>query len=246
MLDAFGPGAIVATRTDVANATPINIGFAQSFNLEFSGNLKELYGQNQFPIDVARGTVKVTGKLHAAVISGIAWNNMFFGASMVTGSLNWASPENQTVPTTPFQITASQAANFDKDLGVINNVTGLPLTRVASGPTTGQYSVNESTGVYTFAAADTGISMALNYAYTTTAGQTLPIVQTLLGFSPIFQLDYLTTRNNKAFLVRMNQCQASKISMATKLEDFVMPEIDLGCFANAAGNIGKIYFPEVS
>lgn len=246
MLDAFGPGAIVATRTDVANSTPINVGYAQSLNLEFSGNLKELYGQNQFPIDVARGTVKVTAKINAAVISGIAWNNMFFGASMVTGSLTWAAPENQTVPATPYQVTVTNSANFDKDLGVISNVTGLPLKRVASAPATGQYSVNEATGIYTFAAADTDISMGISYAYKTVAGQTLQISQTLLGYSPIFQLDYFTTRNNKPFLARFNQCQASKLAMAAKLEDFVMPEIDIGMFADTTGNIGKIYFPEVS
>lgn len=246
MLDAFGPGAIILTRTDVANSTPINVGFAQSFNLEFSGNLKELFGQNQYPIDVARGTVKITGKINAAVLSGIAWNNCFFGASFSTGSLTWANPELGTIPATPYQVTVSQAANFDKDLGVINPLTGLPYKRVASAPTTGQYSVNEATGIYTFAAADTTLNVNISYSYKTTGGQTLPITQTLLGSSPIFQLDYYTSRNNKPFLARFNQCQASKLAMATKLEDFVMPELDIGMFANAAGNVGNLYFPEIS
>lgn len=247
MLDAFGPGAIVVTRTDVANATPVNIGFAQSLNLEISGNLKELFGQNQYPIDVARGTAKITGKINAAVISGLAWNSTFFGASFSTGSLNWANGESQAIPTTPFTITAVNAAQFDKDLGVIAAATGLPMIRVASGPTTGQYSVNESTGVYTFAAADTGKTMLLTYSYKIPAtGQTLNISQTILGYSPIFRMDYYTVRNNNAFLVRLNQCNASKIAMATKLEDFVMPEVDFGAFADATGNVGKISFPEIS
>lgn len=245
MLTAFGPGAIIVTRTDIANSTPVNIGFAQSLNLDISGNLKELFGQNQYPIDVARGTVKITAKINAAVISGLAWNTTFFGASLATGSLNWANGEEATVPTTPFTVTPSQAANFDQDLGVVDASTGLPLKKVASAPATGQYSVNSTTGVYTFAAADTGKSMLITYAYKLTSGQTLPISQTILGYSPVFQMDYFTVRNNKAFLVRLNQCNASKISMATKLEDFVMPEIDFGAFADAAGNVGKISFPEV-
>lgn len=247
MLDAFGPGAIIVTRTDVANSTPVNIGYAQSFNLDFTGNLKELFGENQYPIDVARGTVKISAKINAAVISGLAWNSTFFGANFSSGSLNWANGEAGTVPTTPFTITVSQAANFDQDLGVINATTGIPLKKVASAPATGQYSVDSTTGVYTFAAADTGNNVRITYAYKVSAsGQTLTISQTILGFSPTFQLDYYTVRNNKAFLVRLNQCNASKISMATKLEDFVMPEVDLGAFADAAGNVGKISFPEVS
>lgn len=246
MFDAFGPGTIVCTRTDVANSTPINIGYAQSLNLDFSANLKELFGQNQYPIDVARGTVKITGKAIAAVISGLAWNTMFFGANFATGSLAWANGESAAIPSTPYQVTVAQAANFDKDLGVVDATTGIPLKRVASAPATGQYSVNELTGVYTFAAADTGKSMLFTYAYKVTSGQSLVISQTLLGYSPVFQLDYNTIRNGKPLIVRLNQCNANKIAMASKLEDFTMPEIDFGAFADAAGNVGKITFPEVS
>ncbi len=76
---AFGPGILILTRTDIANGIAINTGYVQEFSLDFTGNTKQLYGQNQFPLVSARGTIKATGKWKAAVISGIAWNAAFYG-----------------------------------------------------------------------------------------------------------------------------------------------------------------------
>ena len=244
-LDAFGPGVLIVTRTDVANATPVNIGYAQEFQPEFSATIKELYGQNQFPLDAARGTVKVTGKIKAAVLSGIAWNNVFFGQTTTTGGIKWNYQEAAAIPATPYQVTVVNSATFDKDLGVTFAATGLPLVKVASAPATGQYSVSGA-GVYTFAAADTTLGVLITYTSTVTTGQTIPLTNQLLGTSPTFQLDYYTTRNNKALVARFNQCQANKIAFAAKLEDFIMPEFDIAMFADSSGSVGKIVFPEVA
>jgi hypothetical protein len=80
--------------------------------------------------------------------------------SYTTGYL--VQGETVTIPTTPYQITALQAnGTWGQDDGLtIAGVAGVP---VASAPTTGQYSV--SAGVYTFAAADTGKAVVLNYSY---------------------------------------------------------------------------------
>lgn len=72
--------------------------------------------------------------------------------------------ESSAIPGTPYEITVSQAASYVADVGV--TIDGTPATKVVSGPTTGQYSVNETTGVYTFAAADTGKTAAITYRYT--------------------------------------------------------------------------------
>ena len=245
-MDAFGPGILKVTRTDVANSTPIDLGFAQELAIDFAGTIKELYGNLQLPLDAARGTIKVNAKAKAAVISGTAWNNLFFGNSFTANaSILWAVNENHAGATS---VTATQAANYSADLGVTYAATGLPLIKVASGPATGQYSVNVGTGVYTFAAGDVGVAGGLNltYSYTTTTGQTLTLANQLIGSAPIFQLDYYTTRNNLPLIATFYQGQASKLGMAFKLEDFLMPEFELSLFANAAGNLGKLYFPQIN
>ncbi len=245
--DAFGPGIAIVTRTDVSNATPVNIGFAQGLSIDFSGSMKDLTGQNQYALDSARGAVKVSGKMTAATLSGEAWNTVFFGEQFATGGIAWAPDEQANIPgTTPFTSPVANAGTFDQDLGVKFADSGLPLIKVAAGvtPTTGQYSVTG--GTYTFAAADANRPILRTYSYTTTGGRTLSINNHLLGYAPKFQLDYFTSRDNKPLIARYFQCQWSKIALASKLEDYILPEMDFSVLSNAAGNVAKLYFPEVS
>lgn len=246
-LAAFGPGICIVTRTDTATPISVNIGFAQEFSLSFKGSTKKLYGQNQFPLIAARGTVAATGKIKAALLSGIAWNAAFFGNSFTAGKDNYYFNEAHTVSTTTQVVT--NATGGIVDLGVSYVSTGLPLQRVATASLAGTYSVAPSTGTYTFVAAD---EVALNFNYSNfsaASGQQLNVTNQLLGVNPTFQLDYWTNLNqpaSKPFAVRIFAAIASDLSIASKLEDFIMPELNFDCFANASGQIFNIDFPEVS
>src|SRR5215831_15659082 len=100
-LAAFGPGILIAQRTDIAVPAAVNVGFVQELNIDLSGTTKQLFGQNQFPLVAARGTIKATGKFKAAVLSGLAWNAMFFGQSAFsTGSVQWNVGSTFTTSTT--------------------------------------------------------------------------------------------------------------------------------------------------
>lgn len=74
--------------------------------------------------------------------------------------------ESATVPSGgPFTVTAlSSLGTFSSDIGVTKASDGTVFTKVASGPTAGQYSVDAS-GIYTFAAADANLAVLLSYAY---------------------------------------------------------------------------------
>jgi hypothetical protein len=247
----FGPGSLYLTRTDVANSTPVNIGYVQEFSLDEAAETKDLFGQNQYPLVSARGTIKITGKAKAAELSGIAVNNCYHGQSnFSSGQLQMASSPSTAIPTTPFQITPTVpgSGTWTTDLGVINAATGLPFQKVASGPTTGQYSV--AAGVYTFAAADdsggNAYSVIITFAYTTTgSGQTMIVTNQLIGTTPLFQLDYATTLNGNPYYLRLFQCIASKLGQSFKLTDFMMPEIDFSVFANAAGQVYEASYPQI-
>ena len=95
---AFGPGILIVTRTDVSPSPAVNIGYAQELSLDLSATTKELFGQNQFPLVAARSTVKATGKIKSATLSGIAWNNTFFGQSFSAGGIAWNIQEAHSVP----------------------------------------------------------------------------------------------------------------------------------------------------
>ena len=145
---SFGSGVLIGTRTDIANATPVNFGLVQEVTIEEAASVKELYGQFQHPIAIARGTIKTTGKAKVARISGLAFANLFYGAAPTAGQIATAYAEVQTVPAaSPYTATPANSATFADDLGLIYAATGLPLIKVASAPIAGQYTL--AAGVYT-------------------------------------------------------------------------------------------------
>jgi hypothetical protein len=242
---SFGTGNLFGVRTDVANATPVKFGALQDVSIEFNFSLKELYGQFQFPVAVGRGTAKIQGKAKFAQINGLTFNSLFFGQSQTLGQLSTAFNEAQQVPaSTPFTVSVANAASFAADLGVSYALTGLPLTKVASGPSQGQYAV-ASNGVYTLASGDAGAALFISYTFTAAAsGNTSTITNQLLGAAPTFQGIFTEMFQGKQLTLQLNQCVAQKLSLATKLDDFTIPEFDFAAFADASGNIGKIGLAE--
>ena len=243
---SFGSGVLLGTRTDIANATPVNFGLVQEVQLDLQFTAKELYGQYQFPVAIARGQGKATGKAKMAQVSGLAFNNLFFGAAPASGQLATSYGEAGTVPAlSPYTASVVNAGAWQDDYGVVYAASGLPLAKVASSPAAGQYSV--AAGVYTFNASDAGKAVLISYTYTvSSSGQELTLANPLLGTTPTFQAQLYTSFQGKPCNVKLFNCVSSKLSFATKLEDFTIPELDFDIFANAAGNVLQWSFAEVS
>lgn len=245
MIVSFGSGVLIGTRNDISGQTPYNFGKIQELQMDISYTTKMLYGQNQFPLDIARGQGKVACKAKMAVISGFAFGAFFLGQAAVAGQTAMQFSESGTIPATPYQVTVSNSATWTEDLGVVYTATGLPLTQVVSGPTTGQYSV--AAGVYTFAAADTTLGVLISYRYTIPAtGQGFTMGNPVIGTTPTFSARFKTTKNNLPINVSLHSCVSSKYTFQTKLEDYTIPELDFDCFADAAGNVLDWYYAEKS
>jgi len=235
----FGSGSMWATRTDVAASTPLPFGILQEGSIDISFSNKPLYGQYQFPVAVGRGTAKVSGKAKFARIFGRQLNDILFGTTTAVGLLSIANNEVGVVPTTPFQVTVANAATFADDLGVFYSATGLPLTKVAATPAAGQYSVSAG-GVYTFNTADTTKTVLISYSYTSTgtlSQQKTTVSNPLLGVQPTFQLMFNAGINGSVNTIKMLACVSNKFSLQTKLEDWMIPEIDFDCFCDASNNL---------
>lgn len=250
---AFGPGILIVTRTDLTTPVAINVGFAQELTIDFAGTTKQLYGQKQFPLVAARGTIKATGKWKAAVISGIAWNNAFYGGTFSTGGINWNIDSTFTTSTSVATVQIGSSLTFEADLGVKYAASNLPLQRVTTGSeVVGKYSVaSTSPGLYTFAGTDitTPTNIKATFTNTTATGQSLIVTNQSIGFTPAFQLDYYTSLSQptaRAFAVRLYACVGGKHSLGFKLEDFLMPEFDFDLFADASDRVIDYCFPEIS
>lgn len=242
---AFGSGSVWGINT-AANSTPARFGVTQDISLDFTASTKPIFGQNNLPVSVAKASLQTKGKITFGQFNGRVINELFFGGTSAAGQKLTIDSEAGTVPTTPYQITVANGATFADDLGVVGVVSGTPLLRVASAPATGQYSVNTVTGVYTFAAADTTLAMKISYTYTTTGGNTFTIAQVAMGVANTFKTVASLPYNGQKATITLNACVSSKLSIATKLEDFTKPAFDFEAFADSSGNLGTISVAELA
>lgn len=227
--------------TTVAGATPLKIGALQDVSVDFSSDIKQLFGQNQFPLDVARGKTKVEGKAASGNVDVRSFNQFFFGLTAAAGQTLRAINEAQTVPAmSMFTITADEAATFVQDLGVYDAETGEPLVQVASMPGDGEYSVDSGTGIYTFNMAQASVDVLLNYLYTDASGNTVVISNQLMGTTPKFRLVLSQIYDAKTFTLVLYSCVAEKLSLPLKQDDYLIADFSFQAQANAAGNIGYI------
>jgi hypothetical protein len=234
----FGSGLLYAQRTDITGQGPLRFGAFQDLSLDFSGELKELFGQNQFALDVARGKVKIEGKAKFAQISAPMMNAIFFGGTITTGQNLTIYQEADSIPAvSTYTITVAQSAHFVADLGVHYASNGNPFTLVASAPTVGQYMVNAATGVYTFAAADEGVAVLIDYTYSATTGYSLASGNPLMGNTPKFAATFTQIYEGNTITINMPNCVSSKLTLPTKLDDYVMEELDFQAFAGIGSPI---------
>jgi hypothetical protein len=244
-LYGFGAGALWGTPlTDangnaIANPSPLLFGVLQNVSVDISADIKELYGQNQFAEAVARGKAKISCKAQFGRINGKLLNDLFFGQTLVSSIVaDYYDTTGSVIPATPFQITPTipSSGTWSRDLGV-RDQNGNPMTRVASAPATGQYSV--ATGIYTFAAADTGLTVFISFAYTATgaAAKNSTVLNIAMGNAPSFRCDLSDGYSGGQTALSLFKCISTKLSFATKQDDFLIPEMDFSAFANPAGQV---------
>jgi hypothetical protein len=249
MQNLFGAGLMWATPTTdaygnaISNPTPIQFGVSQEINIDISFDTKKLYGQQQFPVAIGRGKGSASGKIKFAQINGLTLNSVVFGQTMTAGIVaDYYDTTGSTVATT-LTPTVPNSGTWSADLGVRTS-TGIQMTRVASAPATGQYAV--TAGAYTFAAADVGTTAFINFQYTATSTvakkstiQSLP-----MGYAPTFRTDVYIPFQGKSAIFTFNNCVSNKLSMASKLDDFMVPEIDFDIFADGSNNLGTYALAE--
>lgn len=234
-----------ASGTAITNPTPVKFGTLQEVSLDLSYDMKQLYGQNQFPVAVGRAKGKVSGKAKLADINGALLAGIYFGQSLATGLVAVKiDTTGAAIPATPFKITPTppDSGTWSRDLGVRDS-TGVVYTCVASATNTGEYSV--SAGEYTFVTGDSGKTVYIDFVYTKSgaaAGHKLDVMNMAMGYMPTFRVEIFTPYQGKTMLVEIPNAVSTKLSFATKLDDFSIPEFDFEGFADASGKVITLAF----
>lgn len=230
------------TGAAIVTPTPFLVAGMQDISLDLSADLKMLYGSSSYAIAIGRGKQKFDVKAKNAQVTARIWNNIFFGMPLAAGIKTTVfDAVGAAIPATPFQITPTvpNSGTWVYDLGV-RDINNLSYARVVSGPTTGQYSV--AAGVYTFATADTGKTVFIDYSYTATStvAQKMSILNPIMGQAPTFQFDMTIPYSGNNFSLTLNSCVATKMSIGTKLDDFTLPEFDFSAQAPGAAAVGTL------
>lgn len=244
MQNLFGAGTLWATPlTDAFGNTltapsPIRLGVTQEISTDISWDTKELYGQLQFAVAIARGKGKISLKVKHAQLNGAVWNNVLLGQTLTTGLVGDVLDTTGAAIPVGLSITPTvpNTGTWSRDLGVRDG-NGLPMSRVASAPVSGQYMV--TAGAYTFGTGTAGLNVYIDYQYTVASGGKVSSVQNLpMGFTPTFRTDFVVPFGGKQLCMTFANCVGSKMALATKLDDFAIPEIDAMAFADpVTGNV---------
>lgn len=236
----FGSGVLFAVPVAgnlPTNPTPQEVGIIQNVKLTISGDIKELFGQKQWAVDSAVGKRSIKGSFEFAQMDNSFFNQCFFSDSVAVGIISTAYNELHTIPAmTTFTATVSNIPVV-QDLGVVNLTTGARMTKVASAPATGQYSVVLSTGVYTFASADASVPIAISYTYAqSTVGTTLTTSNHVMGWGPILSMTIPLLYQGVSNAINLPNVRLGKIDLSTKLDDYAMLSTDFSAFAGSSDN----------
>lgn len=243
----FGSGTAWFTRTDITPATPRYFAAMQDIEVDFDSTIQRAFGQYQMPLDVARGQQKITGKAKTVNVQGRMMADLFFNETMTSGYSTTNNSEAGTVGAGPYTITPTNAAQFVTDLGVRYASSGVPLEKVTAAPTVaGTYRV-QGTGVYAFAAADASLGMKVSYVSTVAgAGQSFIMNNQAMGVSPQFGMTLEMLGKTKKVILILNACVAAKLTAPTKLDNYMIQELDFEGFADASNVVGSWGFNEVN
>jgi len=235
----FGTGQLFATP--VGGGAPLRFGALQDVSVDFSGDIKQLFGQYQFALDTARGKTKIEWKASTGNIDVTAFNTIFFGQTVASNDeLKQVINETGTVPAmSTYTVTVANAADFYMDLGVYNAATGVGLKQVSGAPAAGEYSV--SAGVYTFNVAQASTAMLFNYLYeSASTGGSLAINNQLMGSTPKFQLVLSQVYDSKTFTMLLYSNVADKLSLPLKQDDYLVAELSGQAMADSQNRVGRI------
>lgn len=237
----FGTGVLYGTPVAgnlPTNPTPFKFGVLQEVTVDFKADLKKLFGQNQFAVATARGKVDVTLKGKLAVFDPNMLNQLYFAQPATQGYNLIVDGEAKTANAA---VVVAHTPIIE-DWGVQLASTGQQFINVPSAPAVGQYSVNLTSGTYTFNATDSGNAVAISYTYfvNSTTGSTIALNNQLMGYAPELKMLLYNKFRNKYLAVELNDVTLGGISIPTKLEDFWIADIDGSANADASNTIGKL------
>ena len=233
----FGAGYLWGTTV---GGSPRLFACLQNVTVDFSQDLKGLWGNQQYAIEQGSGKAKITAKADIGRFDPHVVNDLYFGGTMSGGSTAAGTMEAHTVPaSSAYTVTATHSATEVNDLGVYD-VTQSGFLGSAGSPASGVYSY--SSGVYSFNSANASDAVQISYTYTTSGGFTMKSGNPVIGSKrQIFRADLFNSYDGIPSGITLFACQTSKLGMPFKQDDWLLTSFDFEAQDDGAGNVVALY-----
>ena len=249
---SFATGRLFATP--VGGGARLSYGDLTDVSVDIKVDLKEAYGEGQYPISVADGhrSIDIMGKHYTLRLDALG-NDLAGTTSATTSSATAFSwDEAGIVPGTPFQYTMNNASGYLAGSAVLKVYVGVnkaPTTyQITTGAPVAGVSAQISAGVITFAAGDAGLAFIVTYQYANTNGQQIQLANTFQGSTSAYQMvlakrDRSPIDNSIGQLIfTFNAVRFGGIKADYKEGDFTVYERSFKAFADPTGVVGYIQF----
>jgi hypothetical protein len=254
----IGTQTVNAAGVAVALPSPVQFGILQDVTIDETYEQKKLYGALKQPVAVGQGKGSYGIKAKLALINAELFNTFMYGVNLVqtyealyndlTGTIIGPTAGGTAI------ITPTLFGTALADMGVVSAVNGVPYTRVASAPTSGQYAWSSGSGAWIFDLVhDFGKQVYINYAYGNpgagvptglTGAKSMTIIGSQMGQQPEFMLDLQNSFNGKTFYRHYNRVIAAKISRAFKNDDFTIIDLEMEAFLDDTNTLFTDYYYE--
>lgn len=227
------------------NPTPIHVATVSGGSYSIKRTTVPLKNADGYVIDSFVAEESIAGKLTFSDWSNSLLSMAARGVTVAAGQKIGAS-HPATIPTTPFEITVTQGATFADNLGVMDLTAGKKMTRAATATGAGVYSVNTTTGVYTFNTADAGHQVLIMYRYTAAAsGATGEIALSTASANTKFSIHIYQPRvTSKEWGFYVPAASINNLDVAFKKDGWSEVSLDWEAVADASNKLIYTYGPE--
>jgi hypothetical protein len=233
----YGTGQLVyVPQTEPGARIPVCS--LQNVKLSIKGDITELDGPGRMAEDLAMGKLSIDGSFASGEVRSGLIMAALPGSVLSTGMLRAISQES-TGTIAGATYTVQHPTGF-VDLAIYDE-TGKIMTRKASAPAAGEYSVT-SGGVFTFNAGANGKVYSVDYIYADAAsGWSLDYTNQPQGPAAAMQLYLLNKSKGKEFGALLYSVLMPEFSLALKLGEFTLPEGSFKCSADASDRVCKFW-----
>ena len=184
---------------------------------------------------MARGEGKVDIKVKYGRIGLKTINDAIFAGTVAAGETIVSINESHTAAST-ITVTPPASGTFASDQGVLDG-NGNPMTYTnTTTPAVGVYSVNNTTGAYTFNSGQTG-TLQISYAYTVTTGFNVPVANKPMGQSPQCKMWVANDNWTNNFALYFGAVVFTKLTLPQKNTDWTLIDSEAQAYADSSGNI---------